>query len=228
MGLFGKRSTKTPVKQKSKAKPKQKPKVRAAVTGKARKTTLAPDMYGAAGGVPNTAREAVGIDRSNRRESTRELTWTEFDTQVQLLARASLRDFKPNAVVGIAHGGVFVGGAIASALKVEFYPVRITRRSRDAGTRSTPGLSEDMPKELKGKRVLLVDDVAGSGDGLEMARRLAKAAGASKLATAALICRVGGFKPDFVAFTDDAFLVFPWDYQAVVEDSRFDPNTAGA
>jgi len=187
-----------------------------------------PDQFSAAGGMPTTAREALGVDRSNRRAVTRELSWAEFDRQVQLLARASLKAFKPSAVVGIAHGGVFVGGAIASALKVDFYPVRITRRSRDLGVRSTPGLSEDMPKELKGKRVLLVDDVAGSGDGLEMARRLAKSAGASKLATAALISRPGGFAPDFVAFTDDTFFVFPWDYQAVVEDSRFDPDTAGA
>ncbi len=186
------------------------------------------DMYGAAGGVPNTVREALGIDRSNRKVSTRELSWADFDRQVQALARASVKAFKPQAVVGIAHGGVFVGGAIASALKVDFYPVRITRRSRDMGVRTTPGLAEEMPAELKGKRVLLVDDVAGSGDGLEMARRLAKSAGASKLATAALISRPSGFTPDFVSFTEDTFFVFPWDYQAVVEDSRFDPDTAGA
>lgn len=186
----------------------------------------ASDVFGAAGGMPATAREALGVDRSNRKVATRELTWAEFDRQVQLLARASLKTFKPNAVVGIAHGGVFVGGAIASALKVDFYPVRITRRSRDV--RSNPGLPEEMPAELKGKRVLLVDDVAGSGDGLELARRLAKSAGASKLATAALISRPGGFTPDFVSYTDDTFLVFPWDYQAVAEDSRFDTDTAGA
>jgi hypoxanthine phosphoribosyltransferase len=186
------------------------------------------DVYGAAGGAQIVSKEALGIDRSNRKGSTRELSWAEFDRHVQAIARASHKTFKPNAVVGIAHGGVFVGGAIASALKVDFYPVRITRRSRDLGRRTTPGLSEDMPKELKGKRVLLVDDVAGSGDGLEMARRLAKAAGATKLATAALIARPAGFAPDFVAFTDDTFFVFPWDYQAVVEDARFDPDLAGA
>ncbi len=186
------------------------------------------DIFGAAGGMPTTSRESTGVDRSNRKVATRELTWAEFDRHVQMLARLSLKDFKPTAVVGIAHGGVFVGGAIASALKIDFYPVRITRRSRDLGVRTTPGLSEDMPKELKGKRVLLVDDVAGSGDGLEMARRLAKSAGASKIATAALISRPNGFAPDFVAFTLDTFFVFPWDYQAVVEDSRFDPDTAGA
>ncbi len=205
-------------KKSSKVKPASKPK---------RASRQAPrDLYGAAGGVPTPVREALGVDRSNRREATRELSWAEFDRQVQHLARASLKAFKPQAVVGIAHGGVFVGGAIASALKVDFYPVRITRRSRDVGARGS--LSEEMPAELKGKRVLLVDDVAGSGDGLEMAKRLAKSAGASKLATAALISRPNGFLPDFVSFTEDTFFVFPWDYQAVVEDSRFDPDTAGA
>ncbi len=197
-----------------------------------RTRTLEGDLFGAAGGAPFAPSGATGIDRSssssNRRGATKELSWAEFDTQVQLLARQSAKQFKPTAVVGIAHGGVFVGGAIASALKVDFFPVRITRRSRDSGSRATAGLSDNMPKELKGQRVLLVDDVAGSGDGLEMARRLAQAAGASKLATAALISRPNGFTPDFVAFTSDTFFVFPWDYQELVDDARFDPDTAGA
>lgn len=184
-------------------------------------------VFGAAGGMPNAARQAQGRDRSNRQLGAREFSWAEFDRHVQSLARASLRAFKPNAVVGIAHGGVFVGGAIASALDVDFYPVRIARRSRDVG-RGSRGVSNAMPAELKGKRVLLVDDVAGSGDGLEMAKRLAKSAGASKLATAALLSRPNRFQPDFVSFTEDTFFVFPWDYQTVSQDSRFDPDLAGA
>ena len=179
------------------------------------------------GDAPAPAESSTGIDRSSKRDGTRELTWAEFDAQVHALARAA-KKFKPNAVVGIAHGGVFVGGAVASALSAEFFPVRITRRSRDTGTRTPPGISDDMPRELKGKRVLLVDDVAGSGDGLQMAARLAKAAGAKETMTCALIARPGGFAPDVSAFVTQTFFVFPWDYQSVVEDSRFDPDTSGA
>lgn len=180
-----------------------------------------PDEYGAAGGMPY-ARQSVLGDRSDRPRTARELGWAEFDRQVQLLARQAL-PFKPEAVVGIAPGGVFVGGAIASALKAEFFPVRLTRRSRDSETRLPAGLSDEMPGALSKKRVLLVDDICSSGDSLELALRLARAAGAAKVKTAALVTRPAcTSRPDFSAFLTDTFFVFPWDYQAVVEDERFE------
>ncbi|MBM4784538.1 MAG: phosphoribosyl transferase [Archangiaceae bacterium] len=178
------------------------------------------DVYGASGGMPFASQAVLG-DRSFSRHAAQELSWAEFDRQVQDLARKAV-SFKPEAVVGIAHGGVFVGGAVASALKVEFFPVRLTRRSRDSETRLPAGLSDDMPKELSGKRVLVVDDICSSGDSLEMATRLAKSAGATKVKTAALVTRPKGARPDFTAFTTETFFVFPWDYQAVVEDERFE------
>jgi len=69
----------------------------------------------------------------------------------------------------VAHGGVFVGGAISSALGSDFFPVRISRRSRDRSDANKPRMSGEMPRELKGRRVLIVDDVAASGDTLQMA-----------------------------------------------------------
>lgn len=169
-----------------------------------------------------------GSDRSTARHAAEELSWADFDRSVQGLAREAARRFKPQIIVGIAHGGVFVGGAIASALKAEFFPVRITRRSRDSGSRAYLGIAEAMPRELKGRRVLLVDDVAASGDSLELAVRLAREAGASRVATAALVKRPDGYAPDFFSRTCAQFIVFPWDYQDIAEDSQVDPDTAGA
>lgn len=183
------------------------------------------DVYSASGGMPFTPPAVIG-DRSFSRHAAQELTWAEFDRQVQALARQAWA-FKPEAVVGIAHGGVFVGGAVASALKAEFFPVRLTRRSRDSVTRLPSGLSDDMPAELAGRRVLIVDDICSSGDSLEMATRLAKSAGAAKVKTAALVTRPKSDAcPDYTAFTTDTFFVFPWDYQAVVEDERFETKQA--
>lgn len=149
----------------------------------------------------------------------RELTWGEFDRLVQALAQR-IRAFKPQAVVGLVHGGVFVGGALASALKVEFFPLRVTQRSRDLGR--VTHASEELAPELAGRRVLVVDDVASSGDSLVFAGRLAKAHKVKALKTAALIARPGRFEPDYAAVESDEFFVFPWDYQDLVADRRFD------
>jgi hypoxanthine phosphoribosyltransferase len=168
-------------------------------------------------------------DRSHRTKSVLELSWAEFDRLVQKLARSVRETFKPDAVVGVAHGGLFVGGAIAAALGCEFYPVRISRRSRDKLWRA-PRLFGEMPPELQGKRVLVVDDVVSSGDTLQLAQALAVKTGAQEVLTAALVTRAGGFQPGWTALSSAELVVFPWDYEPVSEDHRFDvdPDKAGA
>ncbi|WP_224243304.1 phosphoribosyltransferase [Hyalangium gracile] len=175
-------------------------------------------------------RMPTGRDQSRQRSAVQELSWADFDRAVQALAGAIRQDFKVEAVVGVAHGGVFVGGALSSALGCEFFPVRITRRSRDRGSTNKPQLSGEMPRELKGRRVLIVDDVAASGDTLEMATALAKKVGAREVRTACMVARPEGYEPDYRALSTQAFLVFPWDYEPTggVDRSDVDPDLAGA
>jgi hypoxanthine phosphoribosyltransferase len=175
-------------------------------------------------------RMPTGRDQSRQRSSVQELSWADFDRAVQELARAIRQGFKAEAVVGVAHGGVFVGGALSSALGCEFFPVRLTRRSRDRSDANKPQLSGEMPRELKGRRVLIVDDVAASGDTLEMATTLAKKVGAREVKTACMVARPEGFEPDYAALSTQAFLVFPWDYEpaGAADRSDVDPDLAGA
>jgi len=176
-------------------------------------------------------RMPTGRDQSRQRSSVKELSWAEFDRAVQEMARAIGKSYKVEAVVGVAHGGVFVGGALSSALGCEFFPVRITRRSRDRSDPNKPQLFGELPRELKGRRVLIVDDVAASGDTLEMATNLARKAGAREVMTAVLVARPEGYAPDFCALTSPDFIVFPWDYEPVPGADRsddVDPDQAGA
>jgi len=182
--------------------------------------SLEPDEFSASGGFVAVA---PGRDRSGERPAVRELSWADFDRLVQKVAVAA-KAFKPEAVVGLVHGGVFVGGALASALKADFFPVRVTRRSRDH--QAGAAASDELPKELEGRRVLIVDDVAASGDSLEFALRAAKARGVRRLATASLVARPGRYAPDFSALESDELFVFPWDYAPLVNDGRFDPEPA--
>lgn len=175
-------------------------------------------------------RTPTGRDLSRQRSAVKELSWADFDRAVQELARAIGKAFKAEAVVGVAHGGVFVGGALASALGCEFFPVRITRRSRDRSDANKPRISGEMPRELKGRRVLIVDDVAASGETLELATSLALKVGAREVMTACMVARPEGYAPDFCALSTQAFLVFPWDYEPVAGPDRsdVDPDLAGA
>ncbi len=167
-------------------------------------------------------RGGLGMDRSRQAETVTEVSWASFEAHLQALARSISRSYSVEAVVGVALGGVFVGGALASALDADFYPVRISRRSRLHTDTGRPRLSGSMPKELKGRRVLVVDDVSASGETLELAKALARKAGARSLRTATLVCRTDGYAPDYTALRSDNLLVFPWDYAPVTEDGRFD------
>ena len=166
-------------------------------------------------------RGLIGQDRSGPRHLVREMSWAQFDAAVHALAREIASAFRTDLVVGIAPGGLFVGAALATALGCPFHPVRILRRSRDPITGKMPRAMV-MPRQVKGARILLVDDVIASGQTMERATQLARKAGARRIRTATLLCRDQGAFPDWTVLVMDGPLVFPWDYGPVTEDGRFD------
>ena len=170
-------------------------------------------------------RERAVIDEDGADRSAREMTWSDFDRHVQSLAAEIRKEFEADAVVGVAHGGVFVGGALAGALGLEFFPVRISRRSRDKASAAKPRAASAMPKELAGLRILLVDDIAASGDTLELGKQLLRKVKAKSVATVCLVGKNQGYEPDFLALHEERLVVFPWDYD-LVEDARFAPRAA--
>ncbi len=144
------------------------------------------------------------------KKAMRELGWAAFGEVARALAARITEKYRPDVVVGVAKGGVFVGGAIAAALGCDFHPVRIEKRRRDSG--ATPVPVAELPP-LPGKRVLVVDDVAATGATLARARALARKAGARDVKTAVLVRRPDGARPDWYAFETDELILFGWDYQ---------------
>ena len=144
------------------------------------------------------------------RRGVRELGWAAFGEVARVFAGQIARKYRPAVVVGIAKGGVFVGGALAAALGADFYPVRIEKRRRDRG--GLPEPLQELP-DLTGKRVLVVDDVASTGATHAKARALARKAGARDVRSAVLVARPRGARPDFAAFATDELILFGWDYQ---------------
>jgi hypothetical protein len=149
------------------------------------------------------------------------MTWAQFDETVQAMAREISATYTCDMVVGIAPGGLYVGSALASAFGKPFHPVRILGRTRDPLTGRMPKVMA-MPREVKGSRILLVDDVIASGMTLRRAIDVARKAGARQIRTATLLSRDQGASADWTVLVMDSPLVFPWDYGPVTEDGRFD------
>jgi len=163
--------------------------------------------------------------RRGPKKVVRELGWAAFGEVARVLAGKIALRFRPAVVVGIAKGGIFVGGAISAVLGADFYPVRLERRRRDAAPQPGDVVAE-LP-DLRGKRVLVVDDVAQTGATLARARALARKAGAREVRTAVLVARPRGARPDFSAFETDELVLFGWDYQLDAGGGATDPGEVG-
>jgi hypoxanthine phosphoribosyltransferase len=152
----------------------------------------------------------------------RELTWLEFGSIVRDLGTRIAARFQPDVILGVARGGIFVGGALAAPVRAEFLPVRVEKRSRDR--RAVPTFR--VP-EARGKNVLVVDDVTNSGETLAKAKALAKRSGAREVQSAALVVRPGGSRPEWFALETAQLIVFPWDYQLDGSGPLGDPGSVG-
>jgi uncharacterized protein len=151
------------------------------------------------------------------RSGVLEIGWAEFGVLAVELADRIARNYEPDVVLGIANAGVFVGGALAPALRAELVHLHLAGRG---------GETERLPT-LSGKKVLVVDDAADSGATLARASALAKKARASEVRTAVIVLRPGGARPDFHALETGQVAVFGWDYHFHAGTPDGDPGDTG-
>lgn len=166
---------------------------------------------------------ATGASSRKPQGAVREISWAAFGDASRTLAARIGESFLPDVVLGVAKGGVFVGGALSAALDADFVPVRLEKRRRD----TTPVEALPQIPDLRTKRVLVVDDVASTGATLARARALARKAGARDVKTAVLVVRPGGARPDWFALETDDLVLFAWDYHLHEPGGGVDPGEVG-
>jgi hypoxanthine phosphoribosyltransferase len=140
-----------------------------------------------------------------------ELDWEMFGELCRALAMRVSRDFRPEVVVGVARAGVIPAAIIASLLRIPFHAISITRRDREDHVRDRPEIFSQVPQGLEGKRVLLVDEIATSGDTLRLGVAALRQAFPAEIRTAVTFARPRGYRPDYHALETDTTVVFPWD-----------------
>jgi hypoxanthine phosphoribosyltransferase len=141
------------------------------------------------------------------------LDWEGFGRGAREFADEIVRHFQPDLVVGIARGGVIVGAVIASAMQVDFFPIKVTRRVMMEVVNEEPTLVIKPYAYAQGKKVLLVDDISRTGETMRIARRALEMFHPEVIKTACYADYQGdGYQPDFYKMTVDAQLAFPWDY----------------
>ena len=148
--------------------------------------------------------------------------WPLFGELSRALALRVAREWQPELVVGIATAGVVPGAAVAAILDLPFHSILISRRYSADQVRETPAVFGAAPAEVRGKRVLLVDETCDSGQTLRLAVGAVVNGGAREVRTAVSF-RTGSYAPDYHALATEAMIVLPWDREILV-DGTLRPN----
>ena len=148
--------------------------------------------------------------------------WPLFGELSRSLALKVARAYDPDIVIGIANAGVVPGAVIAAILDREFHSILVSRRHRAEHVRATPTVFGQAPPEVRGHRVLLVDETCDSGETMRLAVSAIVNAGASEVRTAVGF-KTGDYAPDFHAIATQSTVILPWDREVLV-DGELVPN----
>ena len=151
-----------------------------------------------------------------------EIEWPFFGELSRGLALKVARSYDPEIVIGIATAGVIPGAVIAAILGREFHSLVVSRKYKATTARQAPQVFGTAPREVRGHRVLIVDETCDSGDTMHLAVSAVLEAGAAEVRTAVAF-RTGNYAPDFHAIATESTIILPWDREILV-DGGLRPN----
>lgn len=153
-------------------------------------------------------------------ENKEVLTWDGFGNANRELAQQIVDDgYDPEIIVAVARGGLVPAGALSysmgvklsDAINVEFYT--------DVNeTLPDPVLLEPLldTNSIKGRRVLVVDDVADSGRTLQLVLKLLESHGAEVRSAVIYAKSRSVVSPTYIWKHTDEWIVFPWSAEPPV------------
>jgi uncharacterized protein len=149
------------------------------------------------------------------------LTWSDVDKLIDHLIPQFEIEFE--AMVIITRGGIVPGGMLAEALKLDTiltaavdFPAEMEMEKEKGRLLAWPQFLQFPESNLMlGKRILVVDDVWGSGRTITAVKN--RISGAAGLPYTCVLhfnpyrSLFGTVRPDYYAATTDAFIVYPWE-----------------
>ena len=154
------------------------------------------------------------------RESVLPVSWEDFHGLCKGLAVAVSR-FQPEIILPVGRGGYYPGTLIAHMLQVEIFPIRLSRRVKDKITYQTPHWLAEPPSSVQNRRVLIIDEISGSGETITMVKAKVESLGAQAIRSAVLYAHTAGVSvPDYIGMITDALILNPWDRE-VFKEGRF-------
>jgi hypoxanthine phosphoribosyltransferase len=148
------------------------------------------------------------------------LTWDRFGDACRDLARSVVESgFEPEILIAVARGGLLPGGGLSYALGVKLTDAINVEFYTDVHeTLPDPVLLAPLldTESIRGRRLLVVDDVADSGRTLALVLELLREHGAECRSAVLYAKPKSQVRPDFVWKETDQWIVFPWSAEPPV------------
>ncbi len=141
-----------------------------------------------------------------------------YDLLLNLASTVRKNGFKPDIIVGVSRGGWPPARVMSDLLEnpklanvaAEFY-VGV------AETKGKPVITQPVSVSVKGKKLLVMDDVADTGESLRLVQLHLKEQGATEVKTATIYYKPWSIIiPDYYEKETRSWIIFPWERKETV------------
>lgn len=140
------------------------------------------------------------------------VSWREYTTLARKLA-ATVRSGSSSVdiIVAIARGGLTLGHLLSDHLRIPIATITVQSYT-DIQTQGEVIVTEKLHSPIRGKHVLLVDDVSDSGKTFRRATAYLKRLRPKEISTLAMFFKPrSSFRPDYYARHTDRWILFPYE-----------------
>ncbi len=151
-----------------------------------------------------------------------EPSWSDIETMCENISGEISKEFKPDILIGIIRGGLvplriisdFLTNNNVATFRIEYYTGIGEKKEK-------PEITQPLTIDIKGKKILLIDDVSDSGDSLIEAKKYLESFKPSEIKTATLHYKPESkLKPDFFEETTGAWIIYPWEKKETKKEMR--------
>lgn len=146
----------------------------------------------------------------------RYVTWSEYGELAEALARrVGSANEKFDLVIGLARGGIPVSMVVSDRLGLDLDFMTV-KSYHGIAKRATPKILPTLTEEIRGKRILVVDDLVDEGDTLASVLHHLRESEPRGLKTAVVFKKPWSkTEPDYFVETTDQWIVFPFELNEV-------------
>ncbi len=149
------------------------------------------------------------------------LTWEDIQRAAEKTADMIKKDeYEADLMIAVSRGGFDPARIISDQLNIrKLASLQIIYYSGVGEKRDRPEVLFPLNAQVKGLKVLVVDDVSDSGHSLMVVRKYVESLGAAEVRIATLHHKPWSeYKPDYYAEEVDKWILYPWEPNESIQD----------